>query len=185
MFAYCNNNPVIHKDSSGFALDTVFDIISLGFSIAEVAANPADLWAWASLSGDLVDVLLPCVGGLGEMIDGMRAAGYADEVAEAVSTIATTGSAAQKGKRGELLVGIFSNSGKTEIHVGGRTRIPDLLTNDTLIEVKNVAYLSNTQQLRDFAQYAGDDILKILYIRPNTKCSQSLLDAGWDIRKLW
>lgn len=61
-----------------------------------------------------------------------------------------------------------------------------LCRDDTLIEVKNVAYLSNTQQLRDFARYADDQKLsKVLYVRPNTKCSQSLIDAGWNIRSLW
>ena len=72
MFAYCNSNPVTHYDSTGTALDTIFDIISLGTSIAEVVINPADPWAWAGLLGDVADVAIPFVGGIGEAIDSMK-----------------------------------------------------------------------------------------------------------------
>ena len=67
MFAYCANSPVTHVDPAGNALETIFDLLSLGASIAEVAVNPADPWAWVGLIGDLADVAIPCVGGLGEL----------------------------------------------------------------------------------------------------------------------
>jgi RHS repeat-associated protein len=47
MFAYCGNNPVARKDAYGTVWETVFDLVSLGASIVEVAINPADPWAWA------------------------------------------------------------------------------------------------------------------------------------------
>ena len=68
MFAYCANNPVIYQDSSGHAIETVFDIISLGASIVDVAVNPWDPWAWLGLIGDAADVALLGVGGLGEAV---------------------------------------------------------------------------------------------------------------------
>ena len=68
MFAYCNNNPVSHKDSTGAALDTVFDVISLVASVVEVAKNPKDPWAWIGLAGDVIDVVVPFVGGVGETV---------------------------------------------------------------------------------------------------------------------
>ena len=71
MFAYCGNNPVSRKDTNGEAFETVFDIVSLGFSIAEVAANPYDPMAWAGLVGDTVD-LIPFVTGVGETVRGLR-----------------------------------------------------------------------------------------------------------------
>jgi len=67
LYAYCLNNPVMYTDETGYAVETVFDIISLGFSIADVIVNPLDLWAWAGLAGDLVD-LIPFVTGVGETI---------------------------------------------------------------------------------------------------------------------
>ena len=54
-------------DETGYAVETIFDIISLGFSIADVIVNPLDLWAWAGLAGDLVD-LIPFVTCVGETI---------------------------------------------------------------------------------------------------------------------
>ena len=80
MFAYCGNNPVSRVDYCGHFWDTAFDIVSLCFSIAEVAANPADLWAWAGLAGDIVD-LVPFVTGVGETT---KAVGATVKVANAV-----------------------------------------------------------------------------------------------------
>ena len=74
MFAYCNNNPVVHKDSQGTAVETVWDLISLGASIVEVAVNPSDPWAWAGLVGDIADVCIPFVGGIGEAVDAVKLA---------------------------------------------------------------------------------------------------------------
>ena len=56
-------------DADGEAWETVWDIISLGSSIAEVVAMPTDPWAWAGLIGDIIDVALPGIGGLGETVD--------------------------------------------------------------------------------------------------------------------
>lgn len=86
MFAYCGNKPVIHKDSNGKAFETVFDVVSLGFSVAEVIANPYDVSAWAGVIGDVVD-LVPFVTGVGETIKGLRfldKAGNTLEIAKAV-----------------------------------------------------------------------------------------------------
>lgn len=68
LFSYCDNNPVTRKDIQGNAWETVFDVISLGMSIADVAVNPTNPWAWAGLVGDVVDVAIPFVGGVGEVI---------------------------------------------------------------------------------------------------------------------
>ena len=81
MFAYCCNNPVTREDPDGAAFDTVFDILSLGASIADVISNPRDPWAWAGLAGDVIDVAVPFVTGVGEVT---RAAKVAKETAEAV-----------------------------------------------------------------------------------------------------
>ena len=193
MFAYCGNNPTARKDPDGDAFETALDVVSLAFSVAEVMANPADPWAWAGLSGDLVDVLLPFVGGLGESVRVLKAtealcdtAGNANDIAKAIETVATTGSAARKGKVGELLVGITTNSGKRHININNRIRIPDRVQDNVLTEVKNVSRISNTRQLRDFAKYADDNIMgKVLYVRPTTKVSSAVRKAGWEVRTLW
>lgn len=80
MFAYCGNNPVTRKDIDGYAWETIFDVLSLGASIMEVAFNPADPFAWLGLAGDAVD-LIPFITGVGETI---RALKTASKVADAV-----------------------------------------------------------------------------------------------------
>ena len=70
----------------------------------------------------------------------------------------------------------------------GRYRIPDELTDVTLREIKNVARLSNTSQLRDFlahAQLTGRTF--ILETRAYTRISeplQELIDEGLVIHKI-
>lgn len=67
---------------------------------------------------------------------------------------------------------------KVRITVGGRGRVPDGLTDTTLSEVKNVASLSYTRQLRDFAAYARANNLRFdLYVRSGARLSGPLLDA--------
>lgn len=78
-FAYCGNNPVNRTDPDGEFWDTVFDIVSIGFSIADVVANPVDPWAWAGLAGDLVD-LVPFVTGVGEATRAVSAMADAADV---------------------------------------------------------------------------------------------------------
>ena len=186
MFAYCNNNPIARADPDGEAFETVFDALSFAVSAAEVMANPSDLWAWASLSGDFVDLMIPFAGGLGETVRGLKAAGYADEVADALDTIATTGSIAHKGKVGELLADITTNKGKPRFDIDGRTRIPDAIRGGQLVEVKNVASLSNTSQLKDFMAIAQKEgLIPTLCVRPGAHIATTVLDAGWNIERLW
>lgn len=98
---------------------------------------------------------------------------------------ATTGSPNSMGKAGERMAGI-DQSAKEPIQINGRTRIPDALTDTTLTEVKNVKYISNTQQLRDFAAFANDTGRSLeLWVRPTTSIAKTVIDAGWNINYLW
>ena len=72
LYCYCNNDPVNFVDPNGNAWETIWDIASLITSAGEVLANPYSAWAWAGLLGDVVDVVIPFVGGVGESIDVIR-----------------------------------------------------------------------------------------------------------------
>jgi RHS repeat-associated protein len=66
----------------------------------------------------------------------------------------------------------------TRVVVNGATRVPDGLTSTALSEVKNVGALSFTQQLRDYAQIAGEMEVRFdLYVRPGAALSGPLLEA--------
>ncbi len=89
------------------------------------------------------------------------------------------------GRAGEQLAGITPGP-KTLIEVNNRIRIPDALSSTTLKEVKNVSYISNTLQLRDFATYAkATGKAMVLYVRPTTIIAKTVLNAGWTIQSLW
>lgn len=69
----------MYSDPSGHWIETVFDLLSLGASAVEVVVNPANLWSWAGLIGDAVD-LFPYVTGIGEAVKATKMVKYTDEV---------------------------------------------------------------------------------------------------------
>ena len=83
LYAYCDNNPVMRTDFVGALWESIWDAVSLLISADEVADNPTDFWAWAGLVGDVVDVAIPFVGGIGESIRAIRTV---DKVASAIDT---------------------------------------------------------------------------------------------------
>ncbi|WP_444935777.1 FG-GAP-like repeat-containing protein [Microbulbifer sp. JMSA004] len=97
------------------------------------------------------------------------------------ATVATK-SAGQVGRAGEEAVqAAFEIGKKQKFTINGRNRIPDGVTSTTLSEVKNVASLSYTRQLRDFADIAKQQGLQYdLYVRPSTKLSGPLTQAIQD-----
>ncbi|MBQ8321073.1 MAG: hypothetical protein IJX92_01745, partial [Clostridia bacterium] len=80
LYAYCDNNPVMRIDEYGEFWESIWDVLSFGASVVEVAVNPTDIWAWAGLVGDTID-LIPFVTGVGEVT---RAVKTIDKVADTV-----------------------------------------------------------------------------------------------------
>ena len=65
MLAYCGNNPINRKDSSGNWFETGWDFFTIGLGIADVVEDPSDISAWIGLGLDILD-LLPFLTGTGE-----------------------------------------------------------------------------------------------------------------------
>jgi hypothetical protein len=84
MFAYCGNNPVSRTDTGGYFWETVFDVASLVLSVVDVINNPDDVGAWVGLVCDIVDVAVPFIGGLGEVV---RTSNAVLEVADTVDDL--------------------------------------------------------------------------------------------------
>ena len=86
------------------SFDIVFDVVSLAASIYDVCNNPDDPWAWVGLAGDVVDVLIPCVGGIGEITKavskGKKAIDAVDDVHDAAKVVDNVGDAAKATKKG-------------------------------------------------------------------------------------
>lgn len=146
MFAYCENNPVMGTDPTGEFLDTVFDVISLCTSVAEVVANPADPMAWAGLAGDVVD-LIPGVTGVGETVRAVNTARKAAKKADKVVDAAKNGNKAKNavktaGKKTKCFVAgtlVLTDSGYVpieEIQAGDKVWATDPETGQT--ELKEI-----------------------------------------------
>ena len=124
-YAYCGNNPIIRLDSTGNFWDTIFDIVSLCLSVAEVIANPTDPWAWAGLAGDVID-LVPFVTGIGEVTrivkTTAKAVDKADDVIDAAKAIYKAADATSDLRKSTGVYEILFESGKNYVGKGGFKR---------------------------------------------------------------
>jgi len=83
LYAYCGNNPVMNSDPSGCFWDTVFDVLSVGWSAYEFKKNRT--WAnfgWLIL--DVVCALIPFVPGISKVF---KAGSAIDNLVDAGRTI--------------------------------------------------------------------------------------------------
>ena len=208
LFAYCLNNPVNRTDVNGnWSLPNLAKVaigavalagavaltVTTGGGAAAVAVGVAKVVGSVALStavsagaGYLQNGKQGAIDGAcnGFMFGSLSALGGAAFKYAKVHS-ATTGSPNSMGQAGERMAGI-DQSAKQSIQVNGRTRIPDAITPTKLTEVKNVKYISNTQQLKDFATYAHDTGRSLeLWVRPTTRVAKTVVDAGWDIKYLW
>lgn len=151
MFAYCGNNPVDRKDTTGTIWETVFDVLSLGASVVEVALNPTDPWAWAGLVGDAVD-LIPFVTGVGEVTRAVKVTSQVvenvDNVVDAAKALKRSSNAADNIKKATGTYEILYSSGKNYVGKGGFDRAiksavdhakPNKMNNmlgDTVVSIK-------------------------------------------------
>ena len=208
LFAYCLNNPVNRFDVDGnwslpnwakvaigavafagaiaLTVATGGGAAAIAVGVAKVVGSVALSTAVSAGAGYLQNGKQGAIDGAcnGFMLGSLSALGGATLKYTKVHS-ATTGSPNSMGQAGEKMAGIDRTAKKT-IEVHGRTRIPDAMTDTKLIEVKNVKYISNTQQLRDFAAYANATGRSLeLWVRPTTRIAKTVIDAGWHINYLW
>ena len=87
LFAYCDNNPVVRRDNGGEFWDIIFDVVSLVVSVVDVVSDPTDVGAWVGLAGDVIDVAVPLVSGVGEIARGARAINQLADVADSAHDV--------------------------------------------------------------------------------------------------
>jgi len=81
-YAYVYSNPLRYTDSSGHWVETVWDIINIGWDIYEVYRDPRNAWNWVALAADVGAAIIPFVpGGVGAVVHGGKAAKVAVEAA--------------------------------------------------------------------------------------------------------
>ena len=181
MFAYCENNPVSRFDPEGtdWRDAVVFGLVVAGVGLLILATLPFSGPLLATAAG-VTAASASTVAAVGTAVTaaGMAVAGGGLIVA----AVSNGGSKPTKvGRDGERQAGINSSK-KTQIVINNRSRIPDRLTSSVLTEVKNVKYLANILQLRDYAAYAKQEKLDLeLIVRKSTKVLSTVKNAGWNI----
>ena len=165
LFAYCDNNPVSRVDDGGGVWETVFDIVSLGFSVYDVVKNPYDPWAWAGLAGDTID-LIPFATGVGETIKAAKIAKktieVADDVHDATKKLNATSEVVQKVSN-SVRSGAVRKAWKNElldVRSGG-SGISRTWTNTEKIELLSTGRVRGYQghhmkSVKGYPQLAGD-----------------------------
>ena len=90
-------------DNGGEFWDTVFDVVSLCFSVVDVIKKPDDPWAWVGLAADVVSLAVPFATGGGTVVkavskadDVVDLAKNADRAIDAIDTVSDIGKAAGK-----------------------------------------------------------------------------------------
>ncbi|MCU0660174.1 MAG: putative toxin [Candidatus Pacebacteria bacterium] len=177
-YSYGRNNPITMSDASGkFAGELIF-------AAAYIAMNAPQITSF-------LQSLTTPVGqyGLSQAITDAKQGNYPMAILGAVTAgevpkgkvLGDIAENAAKGRAGELASGIVKNTERIESATGTASyRIPDGLDHSkkSLMEVKNVARLNYTNQMKDFVSYAKDANYSLdLHVRPDTRLSGPLQNA--------
>jgi hypothetical protein len=127
-------------------------------------------------NGQLATTLDAVVGAVDLAAGYPGATGTAGFVAEDIR-LTGTALARSLGQAGEQAVGVSGPKVGVAVPNSTTIRFPDILTQSTIGEVKNVQYQALTQQVRDYLSIAQDTSRTFsLYVRPSTKFSGPLQD---------
>lgn len=179
-YQYVYNNPVSYRDPTGYWVETVFDVTSIGLDIAEVKQDPSFLNIGA-LAVDLVGALIPFVpSGAGWLARGGKLSAkvvcHVDDVADA-GRVVDTGVAAYRATRG----------GKIHPSTTGKA-FSDWFKSSILKnpEAKGKAILGGSRRLDivDEGVMLSDDASKKIYelknYTPDTPIGKSFWDQASD-----
>ena len=183
LYAYCDNNPVVRRDASGYVWETIFDIASLAGSIAEVIAKTSDIWAWAGLVGDVVDVALQLVTGVGEITRATRTTveiiSSVDDVVETAKIVKRTSSTASDIKKSTGAYVVLYEQGQNYIGKGGFRRAITSATEHMASNNKVSAIIwapTSSTEKAFIAEYLLQSTLKIK--TTNTKSFNKIWSPG-------
>ena len=191
-YSYVKNNPLIARDPNGKWIENIIgwkNTIALGnWASSNGAAryatdNPVKTVAAVSIGGGALfaGCAIALTAASDAYLGGLGTACFAfcgETIKETQQTFQTVG------KIGETVSGLMKNTARIpSMTETASYRIPDGLSDTVLSEVKNVAYQSYTNQLKDFAMYAQSNNLDFeLYLRQSTQLSGPLQRAVNDGR---
>ncbi|MEL6822920.1 MAG: RHS repeat-associated core domain-containing protein, partial [Calditrichota bacterium] len=86
-YAFTANNPIGNVEKDGAYFDTILDLISLGYSLKDLAGDPADYKNWTAVALDVIGIAAPGAAGLGLAY---KTAGKAGDIQSAINKAETT-----------------------------------------------------------------------------------------------
>ena len=189
-YTYSFNNPANLRDETGKwpTPDTFLDIGFIAYDVYDIASTAlrgeeVSGTQWAALAADGGSLLIPAATGGGMAV---RAAAKGDEVVQ--GSKAYWKAIRQAGRKGEEITQSVYGFSKKEAEVlvpspsgttkSGTRRVDFMNAEHGMVESKNVAELSFTQQLRDFADVAEElNVDFTIVTRKDTKITGPLQDA--------
>ena len=108
LFSYCANNPVFYEDQDGEALDTIWDLVSFGTSLASVIANPSNPAAWFELAADTACLIIPGLTGGGTIVRFVTGADNLKDAAKLVGDVVDASKAVKSSRKlGQTLHNLY------------------------------------------------------------------------------
>lgn len=182
-YVYCGGNPILCVDSDGKYFETAWDIVNLALGVKSLSDNlRKGNYVDAAVDGvgilfDAAAVAFPGVpGAAGTAIKAKRTANNYNAYRKAQFLKNT-----KRGRINEAKVlkdkKLSKNKVKLKDKETGVKTIPDAITKDAIIEVKDTKVLNFTSQIRAQRNLAKDNGKKyIIYTGKNTKISQTIKD---------
>lgn len=164
LYGYAGGDPVTYSDPFGLCPPkSLAEVLLCTGQLLRPAQGPLEI------AGALVTA--PLAGGMGMLGEGITTLGLGGRAVASGTKMARA-----LGAAGEAASGLVKNTQRIPSATGTAAfRVPDGLTATTLSEVKNVAKLSLTNQLRDFATFARESGRSFeLFVRSNTELSGPL-----------
>ena len=144
MVAQYNYDALVNrKDNGGAWWDIALDLVSIGFSIADVAMHPTDPWAWVGLGADIACTAVPFISGGGTVV---RAATKVDDVIDATKAVSKVDDVVDVAKPAGLLVSVpdlskgINNSGR----LFGNVDVPINYTQKVIDQMGNINDLNHS-----------------------------------------
>ena len=162
LYGYCAANPVRYQDSSGHWLETVFDVVSLGFSVYDMFKEPS----WVNFGFLVWDVasLLPFVPGsyagkavktIGKIDDVADTLKIVKRTVDAVDTVMDTGKAIKKSVSTADKISDVAKTAKKSIKAALSTSSKDIVAEAAAKQKKLIKRTQDTvSQLKSKASQA-------------------------------
>jgi len=162
-YSYVRNSPFRFVDPDGRAIDVLLDAIFIANDVRAIAQEGLTPGNAIALAGDSVGAAIPFATGIG----GAARAGY---------ELAMSGRFLEQAAQWATRLGKNADRILEGIAHGAEFRVPDLLSDEFIGEVKNSRYLYSSSQLRDLIQFATNSGRDLgVFVNGETKFAEPLL----------